>query len=91
MVEVALAWAAGVAIIDEENDKNGNAAHPLPSRISSAGNNETLLYPTKVPPAPPTPRLMDPSPHHQEGEIVIESHHKLAQTRLRGNLVDAVA
>jgi len=55
-VEVALAWAAVVAIIDEEDDEKGDAAHPLPSRISSAGNGETLLYPTNVPPAPLTPR-----------------------------------
>ena len=86
-----MAWAAVVAIIDEEDDENGNTAHPLPSRISSAGNDETLLYPTNVPPVPPTPRSMDPFPCHQEGEIVIESHDKLAQTRRRGDLVDAVA
>jgi len=51
-VEVALAWAAVVAIIDEEDDENGDTAHPSPLRISSAGNNKTLLYPTNVPPAP---------------------------------------
>ena len=55
MVEVALAWAAVVAVIDEEDDENGDTAHPSPPRISSAGNDETLLYPTNVPPAPPTP------------------------------------
>ena len=80
-MEVALAWAAVVAIIDEEDDENGDAAHPSPSRISSPGNNKSLLYPTNVPPAPPTPRSTDASPRHQEGEIVIESHHVLAQTR----------
>ena len=72
-----MAWVAVVAIIDEEDDKNGNEVYPSPSRISSAGNNETLLYPTNVSPALPTPRLMDPLPRHQEGEIVIESHHGL--------------
>ena len=81
-----MAWAAVVAIIDEEDDENGS-----PSRISSTGNDETLLYPTNVPPAPPTPRSTNPSPRHQEGEIVIESHHELAQTRRRDDLVDAVA
>jgi hypothetical protein len=80
-----------VAIIDEEDDENGDAAHPSPSRISPAGNDKTLLYPNNVPPAPPMPRSTDPSPRHQEGEIAIKSHHELAQTRRRGNLVDAVA
>ena len=48
-----MAWAAVVAIIlDKEDDKNGDTAHPSPLRISSAGNNKTLLYPTNVPPAP---------------------------------------
>ena len=86
-----MAWAAVVTIINEEDDENSDAAHPSPSRISSAGNDKTLLYPTNVPPALPTPRSTDPSPHHQEGEIVIKSHHELAQTRCRGNIVDAVA
>ena len=86
-----MAWAAVVAIIDKEDDENGDTAHPSSSRISSAGNNETLLYPTNVPPVLPTPRLTDPLPHHQEGEIIIESHHELAQTRRCGDLVDAVA
>ena len=88
---MALAWAAGVAIINEEDDENGDAAHPSPSRILSDGNNETLLYPTNVPPTRQTPRLTDPSPHHQEDEILIESHHELAQMRRHGDLVDAVA
>ena len=51
-----MAWAAVVTIINEEDDENSDAAHPSPSRISSAGNDETLLYPTNVPPAPLTPR-----------------------------------
>ncbi len=86
-----MAWAAVVAITNEEDDENGDAAHPSPSRISSAGNDETVLYPTSVPPAPLTPHSMDPFPRHQEGEIVIESHDELAQTIRRGDLVDAVA
>ena len=90
-MEVALAWATGVAIINEEDDENGDAAHPSPSRILSDGNNETLLYPTNIPPTPLTPRLTDRSPRHQEDEILIESHHELAQMRRHGDLVDAVA
>ena len=86
-----MALAAVVAIIDEEDDENSNTAHPSPPRISSAGNGKTVLYPTNVPPMPPTPRLTDLSPLHQEGEIVIESHHKLAQMRRRSDLVNAVA
>jgi len=86
-----LAWAAVVAIIDEEDDANSDAAHPSPSRILSAGNDETLLYPTNVPPAPPMPRSTDLSPRHQEGEIIIKSHHELAQTRCHSDLVDTVA
>jgi len=84
-VEVALAWTAVVAVIDEEDDENGNTVHPLPLRILS------LLYPPNVPPALPMPRLTDPSPHHQEGEIVSEPHHRLAQMRRHGVFVDAVA
>ena len=86
-----MAWAAVVAIIDEEDDENGDTAHPSPLRISSADIDETLLYPTNVSPTPPMPLSTDPSPHHQEGEIVIESHHELDQTRRRGDLVNAVA
>ena len=67
-----MALAAVVAIIDEEDDENSNTAHPSPPRISSAGNGKTVLYPTNVPPMPPTPRLTDLSPLHQEGEIVIK-------------------
>lgn len=89
--------------------RDGDAAHPSPSRISSTGNDETLLYPTNIlpavpdlslpPPPPPSrsrrrhrhprrggtirrrrddpsraadaPHTTDPSPRHQEGEIVI--------------------
>ncbi len=40
--------AAAVAIIDEDNNEDGDAAHPSPSRISSAGNDEILLNPTTV-------------------------------------------
>ncbi len=52
-MEVVLAWAAVVDINDEEDDENGDAAHPSPLRILSAGIDETLLYPTNIPPSPP--------------------------------------
>jgi hypothetical protein len=42
--------------------RDGDAAHPSPSRISSTGNDETLLYPTNILPAVPDLSLPPPPP-----------------------------
>jgi hypothetical protein len=89
-----LTSATAVAIIDKDDDEDGDVVHPLPSRISSAGNNETLLNPTTVLPVVPVLSVAAATAageeeqsvvHLRQGppDVILEQPLKLAHRLLR--------